>query len=187
VTQEEVVAQVVAAIDAIGANYMITGSFASNLHGVPRMTQHADIVVDLDEAAALRLVTLLEGDFYVSDEAAREAARLRRMFNAIHLATGFKVDLIVCKARAFSAEELRRRQPSTLAGRELHFATPEDTLLTKLEWALLGSSERQYGDALGILQVQSGRLDWEYLERWADDLGVRDLLERARHGRGFRD
>ena len=50
-TQEEVVAQVVDAIEQAGLTYMVAGSFASNLHGIPRMTQDADIVVDADEAA----------------------------------------------------------------------------------------------------------------------------------------
>ena len=94
-TQEEVVARVVDAIEHAGLAYMVAGSFASSLHGIPRMTQDADIVVDADEAAVLRLVKLLEPDFYVSEDAAREALQLRRMFNAIHLGTGFKVDLVI--------------------------------------------------------------------------------------------
>jgi hypothetical protein len=186
VTQEEVVARVVAEIEQSGLTYMVAGSFASNLHGIPRMTQDADLVIDGDERAILQLVHLLEPDFYVSDSAALEAVRLRSMFNAIHLGTGFKVDLVVRRQRPFSVEELRRRQPGALAAREVAFATAEDTILTKLEWARLGDSERQYRDAAGIVQVQTGRLDWPYLERWADDLGVRDLLERSRRGDAFR-
>ncbi|HEY3355787.1 MAG TPA: hypothetical protein VGQ83_21220 [Polyangia bacterium] len=185
-TQEEVVAYVIDALDRASLTYMVAGSFASNLHGVPRMTQDADIVIDADETGVLRLVRLLEPGFYVSEEAAREAVRLRRLFNAIHLATGFKVDLVVKKGRAFSDEELRRRAPGLLAGRQVAFATAEDTILTKLEWAQMGESERQYADAAGVVRVQGDRLAWAYLERWADALGVRDLLERARHGEPFR-
>jgi hypothetical protein len=186
VTQEEVVARVVDALVQAGLPHMVSGSFASNLHGVPRMTQDADIVVGADEAGVLRLVHLLKQNFYVSDDAAREAVRDRRMFNAIHLETGFKVDLIVQKHRPFSSEELRRRETGTLAGRQADFATAEDTILTKLEWAKLGDSDRQYGDAIGIIRVQGPRLDWSYMERWADDLALRDLLERARRAEPFR-
>ena len=77
-TQEEVIRTVVDAIERVGSIYMIAGSFASNLHGVPRMTHDADIVVDIDEAGVLRLVRFLEQDFYVSEDAAREAVRSRR-------------------------------------------------------------------------------------------------------------
>ena len=40
-------------------------------------------------------------------------------------------------------------------------------------------SERQWLDALGVLKVQTSRLDRSYLETWAAELGVTDLLERA--------
>jgi Uma2 family endonuclease len=114
VTQEEVVGRVIDALERLGVVYMVAGSFASNFHGVPRMTQDADLVVALDEPGVPILVRELETDFYVSEEAAREAVRLKRLFNAIHLATGFKVDLVIKKDRPFSDEELARR--TTLFG-----------------------------------------------------------------------
>jgi hypothetical protein len=123
----------------------------------------------------------------VSEEAALEALQHRSLFNAVHLASGFKVDLIVKKSRPFSGEELRRRRPGTLEGREVLFATAEDTLLTKLEWARLADSDRQYADAVGILRVQGASLDDAYLDQWAGELGVADLLARARRGDSFRD
>jgi isopropylmalate/homocitrate/citramalate synthase len=180
VTQEEVVGAVVDALERLGVVYMVCGSFASNLHGVPRMTQDADLVIEIDEPGVLGLVRELEKDFYVSEEAAREAVHLRRLFNAIHLATGFKVDLVVRKDRPFSVAELARRTRGALAGRPVSFASAEDTILTKLEWARDTGSDRQLADAQGIIQIQAASLDWLYLERWADDLGVRDLLEDAR-------
>ena len=177
-TQEEVVGQVIDALERLGVSYMIAGSFASNFHGVPRMTQDADLVVELDEAVAVALVRDLQHAFYLSEE----AVRLRRLFNAIHLATGFKVDLVVKKDRPFSAAELARRTRGQLAGRPASFASAEDTILTKLEWSRDAASARQYADALGIIRVQDASLDWAYLDHWADDLGVRELLDRARRG-----
>jgi len=186
VTQEEVVGLVVDALEGAGLAYMVAGSFASNLHGKPRMTQDADVVLDADEVAVARLIGLLGDAFYASTDAAREAVRYRTMFNVIHLETAFKVDLVVKKERPFSDEELRRRSSGPLAGREVPFATAEDTVLAKLEWARKGDSARQYEDASGVVEVQDERLDWPYLERWADALGVRDLLDRARQGLPFR-
>jgi hypothetical protein len=60
-------------------------------------------------------------------------------------------------------------------------ATAEDTLLAKLDWYRLGGevSERQWRDVLGILEVQAGSLDLDYLRKWAKELRVSDLLERA--------
>ena len=122
-TQQEAIAAVLAALERLGVRYMVAGSFASNLHGVPRMTQDADIVVDVDEAAAIAVARALEGAFYVSESAAREAVANETLFNAVHLDSGFKVDLVVKKRRPFSEEEMLRRVPATLAGRQVYFAS----------------------------------------------------------------
>lgn len=184
-TQADVVVHVIAILDDIGLEYMIAGSFASNYHGVPRMTQDADIVVDARGPTILALVERLAPDFYVSEDAARQAVRTRGMFNAIHLDTGFKVDVILKKSRPFSDAELARRQPGSLAGKPAVFATAEDTILTKLEWAKQGQSERQYQDALQLAQLQVTRLDWAYIEHWAQALGIDDLVARLRRGAPF--
>jgi hypothetical protein len=60
--------------------------------------------------------------------------------------------------------------------------SPEDVILLKLEWFRLGGemSDRQWGDILGVLRVQAGQLDADYLDHWAAELGVLDLLGKAR-------
>jgi len=64
---------------------------------------------------------------------------------------------------------------------KLFFASPEDTVLAKLEWYRKGGcvSEKQWRDLLGVLKVQANSLDRAYLIRWAEALEVRDLLGRA--------
>jgi hypothetical protein len=64
----------------------------------------------------------------------------------------------------------------------------EDTVLHKLEWYRAGAevSERQWGDIVGVLKVQSDALDIDYMRQWAADLGVGDLLERAIQEAGTR-
>ena len=63
----------------------------------------------------------------------------------------------------------------------LYVYTPEDILLQKLRWYRMGNetSERQWRDVLGIILVQSHRLDRGYLHTGAALLGVSDLLQRA--------
>jgi hypothetical protein len=60
--------------------------------------------------------------------------------------------------------------------------SPEDTVLRKLLWYREGDgiSDRQWNDVIGVLRAQGARLDRDYLERWAAELGVADLLARAR-------
>ena len=74
----------------------------------------------------------------------------------------------------------RRRRPADLAGGlGVFLATPEDTILSKLEWARKGGgSQRQLADVAGVLEVWGASLDRGYVERWAAELGVTDLWRR---------
>jgi hypothetical protein len=165
-------------LEGCGIDYMLTGSFASNMHGVPRTTYDADIVIELEPGALDELIRSLGNEFYASREAAREAVSSGGMFNVIHLESGFKVDFIIRRPRPFGKEEFSRREKGVLLGGSRWFATPEDVILTKLEWSKLGESERQFGDAVNVAKVQKERLDRSYLEKWAKELGVQNLLQR---------
>jgi hypothetical protein len=88
------------------------------------------------------------------------------------------------KRELFQLEEMQRRVRHPLTPDGLHetwLATPEDTILAKLDWYRLGGgvSDRQWGDVTGVMKVQAENLDLAYLRRWADELRLRDLLERA--------
>ena len=114
--------------------------------------------------------------FYVDAERARDALLRRPQFNAIETRTAFKIDLIFRKDRPFSHEELRRRRAAELSpGVHVPLASPEDTILSKLEWAKkAGRSETQIEDVAGVLAVNPG-LDRGYIDKWARELGVLDL------------
>jgi len=175
-TLEDSLQFVLSKLDDCGIPYMITGSFASNIHGVPRATQDADIVIEADAKALDRFLDTLGEDFYTSPEAAKEALARRGIFNIIHLPTGLKVDLIIRKMRSFSRTEFLRRQEVDFLGRGRWFASAEDIILAKLEWAKSGKSERQFADALNVAKIRGKALDRPYLWTWARDLEVEDLL-----------
>lgn len=173
------------ALEEIGVRYYIGGSIASSVRGIPRATLHIDFVADLrmDDAAAL--VARLHSSYYVDEEAAREAVRNRGSFNLIHLSTMLKVDVFIPKGRAFDREAQGRATAHPLEeqpdARAFPIASAEDTVLAKLEWYRAGKevSEQQWRDVLGVLKVRGQELDFEYLGRWAEQLGVLDLLRRA--------
>lgn len=175
---EELLAQVAAKFEQCGIDYMIVGSFASNFYGIPRATQDADVVVEISATGIDRLSSNLGDEFYFDVEGAKELLKRGVMLNMVHYATGFKFDLIARKNRHFSREEFQRRKLANFAGRPCWFATAEDTILAKLEWSKLGESERQFNDAVNIAKVQGTKLDFNYLQRWAADLQIENLLNR---------
>ena len=58
-------------------------------------------------------------------------------------------------------------------------ATAEDTIIAKLEWAKVGSSERQLRDVAGILRVRAAQLETSYIERWVEELKLREQWNAA--------
>jgi hypothetical protein len=183
--EERVLLDVVGDIEAEQIPYMIAGSLASSHHGRPRSTHDADIVFDPTLESLDRLVTrLLARRFYVDPERARDALRRRRQFNVVDPSTGWKIDLVVVKARAFSREELRRRQMGEIVpGTPVSVATPEDTILSKLEWAKQsGGFEKQLLDVAGVVEMNPG-LDRTYVEHWARELDVIELWRQVSQGR----
>ena len=177
-TSEDALKLLLSKLDECGVPYMITGSFASNIHGLPRATQDADVVIEVEPRTLERFLENLGPAFYRSREAAMDALAREQMFNVVHLETGFKVDLIVCKSRPFSRIEFSRRQPAFYLGENRWFATAEDTILAKLEWSKMASSERQFSDALNVAKLQKENLDRAYLEKWARELDILDLLKK---------
>lgn len=175
---EEVLKEVIGKLEKHKIDYMVTGSFASNLHGVPRTTLDADIVISASFEKIESFMKEIEKDFYTDLNIVKEAVEQRKMFNVVHYETGFKVDFIMKKAGSYYEKEFERRRIYQLAGKPCFFTSPEDTILSKLVWAKKTESERQFQDALGVAKIQWDNLDYEYLKKWSDVLNVSDLLKK---------
>jgi hypothetical protein len=96
----------------------------------------------------------------------------------------FKVDVFIPLPRPFLRSQLARAQRQVFTFEtevSARFASPEDTILSKLEWYRMGGevSDRQWRDVLGVLKTRAGELDSEYLHKWAQELNVSDLLDRV--------
>jgi len=179
-----VVLGVIDILEELSTRYHLGGSFASAVHGVPRQTMDADIVVDLDADRVARLVDRLKSNFYVDSEVAADAVSRRGSFNAIHLESGFKVDFFVKGDSDFDEAELDRSERCQIVEdppRSVYVKTAEDTVLRKLQWYMAGGSvsDRQWRDVLGVIMTGGEGIDRDYLREWADRLDLADVLSRA--------
>ncbi len=182
--QTQVILLVVRAFETLRIPYYLGGSMASSVHGIYRATAHADFVAAIRPHQAEPLAGLLQPAFYAEVEAIRAAVASSRSFNVIHLESMLKVDVFVAATDPFSLMQFRRRtlQATTPDGQTtLYVASPEDTVLAKLRWYRAGGgvSDRQWNDVLGVLKVQGASLDRAYLDEWARELSLTDLLRRA--------
>lgn len=171
-------------LERLGIPYAVAGSLASSVHGVMRSTLDVDIVADMRLEHVDPLVTTLSKEFYADDEMMRDAIEHQSSFNLIHYETAFKVDIFIRKSRAFDQMQLERRKISVIANdpeQSIYVTSPEDVILSKLEWYRMGGevSDRQWRDVLGVLKTRAGELDLDYLRKWARELNVADILERA--------
>jgi hypothetical protein len=164
-------------LEAAAVPYMLTGSFALAYYATPRMTRDLDLVVVLAGRDADRLAAAFERDFYVDSEAARAAVSAQGLFNLMHLESGVKVDLIVRKDNEYRLTEFERRSKVGLGGTDVWIVSREDLILSKLVWARDTGSELQRRDVQSLLE---GQVNGEYLESWAQKLGVRPLLDSLR-------
>jgi len=173
-------------LESLNIPYYIGGSVASSLQGEVRFTEDLDLVVNIQPNQTQSILNAFSKDFYISEIAVDDAMRGRTSsFNIIDLETTEKADIFVMRNDAFAHSKMERRQLYIPVNRPpseaIYLCSPEDTVLQKLVWYRMtkNESQRQWRDVLGVLKIQGDRLDFGYLQKWAEELSLSDLLETA--------
>jgi hypothetical protein len=181
-SQSELLKKVVDVLNSNGIPYMVTGSIVSSLQGEPRSTHDIDIVINIKKPDIGKLVQSFSmPDYYLDEDSIQDAITNQFMFNLIAVKEGDKVDFWILTNEDFDTTRFQRRVSEDLFGAPMYISSPEDTILAKLRWAkLMGGSEKQFGDALNVYEVQYEKLDLEYLELWVKRLEVSDLWGRLK-------
>jgi hypothetical protein len=164
--------------------YLIGGSLASTIYGTVRTTQDVDIIADMHLQHVQPFITALQSEFFLEEEMITDSIRHNSSFNIIHRRTMFKVDVFIPDMTPFQKSELQRAKKQIMIEKpevSAYFASPEDTIIAKLEWFRMGGevSERQWRDVIGILKIRADILDLDYLRKWASELNLLALLEKA--------
>lgn len=182
INPQEVVVKIAKILDEVGIPYFITGGFAVSVWGRPRATFDIDIVVELAEPKVEPLAKALRKMYragYIDELSARDAVRNKSEFNFIDPFTGVKVDFWVTKRDELSLRKLQRKIVKKISGKQVCFISPEDLMLSKLEWYQMGESTRQLEDIESVFRISGKNLDMKYVRHWAKKLGVLDILNRV--------
>ncbi|MGP8200453.1 MAG: hypothetical protein ACLQU4_13230 [Limisphaerales bacterium] len=180
--EQELLVDALRRLNRVGLPYMLTGSMASNYWGIPRTTHDLDFVIHLPAAGIPKMMQEFGGDLSLDEESVRAASRPPYQFNAIDTRSALKIDFWMARPVAFDQEMFRRRMKVMIFGEPAWISTKEDVILHKLYWDHFTPSERQLGDAAGIVAIQREHLDLDYLRQWAREIGVGPVLEKVLDG-----
>ena len=178
--QFELLRYAIAALERLSIPYALVGSWGSGIYGEPRFTRDIEIVVDLGMVAVPGFCAAFpNGEYYLSENAVRDAVRDRFQFNVVHPASGNKIDFILMRNEPWHAGQISRRRRVELGSGEQKIsgfvAAPEDVILGKLWYYSEGGGDRHLRDIAGILRVTGDGVDRSEVERWARQLGYLEI------------
>jgi hypothetical protein len=180
-SSERVLKFVTSALSEASIPFMVVGSFASNLYGVGRATYDIDVVISADaEQMQTFHSKFSKSEWYFDLLDALDACSRRSMFNILDMLNGWKVDIIFENPGPYHRIAFERRVPAEIEGVPLFAASAEDVVISKLDWAKIGSSSRQIEDVAGILEEQKDSLDFSYIEKWVVELQLSEQWNSAR-------
>lgn len=177
--QEKLLIKVAKILSDLKIKYFITGGFCVSVWGRPRATFDIDIIVKLIEPQASSLAKALQEISkagYADEDMMKDAIRHNGEFNFIDPNSGLKVDFWVAEGKNSKPPEFENRKLKKINGQDVYFASPEDLILSKLQWFKDTQSTRHLEDAESVLKISSQKLNMEYLKQWAERLEVSDIL-----------
>ncbi len=167
-------------LERLGVAYYITGSEALGRYAEMRTTRDMDVVLDIGPARYEDTIRPSFEDAYLVADLATWPAKA--MGSVLHRTALGKVDLILRGDDPWSRSAMERRlQADDPVLGPAWFISREDLLLAKLEWWTAGASDVQIRDCRSIARLNPD-LDWAYVERYAELLGIRGSLDQIRGG-----
>lgn len=180
-TGHEAVAALIRDLERLGIPYMVTGSFASNVHGVPRSTKDADFIVEAAPDQIDRLLGGLQPPLRSDPQMLFETVTSSRRWLVRMDRSPFVIELFLLNSHDFDRSRFDRRlRFEVLPGVEAWLPTAEDVIVQKLRWSARAKRPKDFKDACDVMAVQEGNLDWPYIEKWCAELGASETLAEAR-------
>lgn len=176
----EIVRRVFESLEAASIPYVLVGSFASNVYGIIRSTKDADFVIRVAPGDFKRLMDALGPAFVRDPQIQFETVTGTRKHLVSETESGFEIEFFELSDDPHDQQRFGRRRKLAVLGHEAWVLTPEDVLVTKLNWLHRANRGKDLLDVENVISVQGALLDWPYIESWCDAHGSRALLEKIR-------
>ncbi len=175
----DVAVEVIDALNTLNAGYMLVGSLATNLYGIPRNTNDADFVLSPQITDPVSVSTLLGTAYRLDNQMSFESVTLTSRRVLTHTETGFLIEFFELSEDPHDLMRFSRRVHIEFLNRPAFVPTVEDVIITKLRWAVTGKRAKDALDVRSVLAVQrTSDIDAVYLRRWTDVHGTTKLLDQ---------
>ncbi len=179
-TSEEALLAVIDALESVGIPYMLVGGASVSYYGIGRSTKDADFVVELSAHSITSLTRLLGPPFRFDPQMSFETVTGTYRHQIRLEDNPFLFEFFHLSRDPHDQDRFRRRTRVALMGRQVWLPSPEDVIITKLRWSLLGRRSKDRDDARDVIAVQGDRIDWDYVYSWCEQHGTRGLLDEIR-------
>lgn len=180
-SQEKLLIKIAEILSDLKIKYFVTGGFAVSVWGRPRATFDIDIIVKIIEPQAIPLTKALREISkagYADENMIKDAIQHKGEFNFIDPNSGLKVDFWVAEEKELKPPEFENRKLKKISDQDVYFVSPEDLILSKLQWYQETQSSRHLEDVQSVLKISGPKLDLKYLKFWAEKLKVSKLLTK---------
>jgi hypothetical protein len=178
-TYYEFTTSIIETLESLGIQYAIGGSFASSTYGEARTTMDIDISIVLPESDVNKFVEAIQKlGYYVFHDAIVDAMIQNMPFNIIDASSGYKADMFLIGPTPLEQSILARSRRvvyDTATNVTAVLYSPEDVIIYKLKYFLIGRSQKHLRDISAILAVQGAALDYDYIARWSLEIGATDV------------
>jgi hypothetical protein len=179
----ELLTDLAAGLDAIGARWYVFGAQAALVWGRPRLTTDVDVTVKCTVSTDQLMIALDTHGFSLRIDGTEAFIRATRVVPLEHRASGLALDVVLA-GPGLEDLFLERAVPIDVAGTVIPFISPEDLIVTKL----LAGREKDIEDVRGVLSERGSALDVAQIRTTLalleDALGQSDLTPVFDHELG---
>lgn len=177
-TSDQALAHVIDRLERGGVGYLLVGALSSNLYGVPRATDDADVEVSFDGFDVVSFAAGLGDEFRLDRQMMIEGFTGTVRYVLHHEPSGFTIELFRLGHDPHHQERFsnRRRLRVPECRGEAWVSTAEDVVIQKLRWA----RRKDLDDIVNLIAVSGAGLNWDYVDRWAKVHGTSNLLADLR-------